>query len=208
MFSRWTETPLAQLLGKVGDLIVLNILCAVCCVPIITIGASFSAMYAVLLKQERGETCPLFRTFFASFKGNFLKATAIEGMVLLLGVISAMDILFALDYEGNLRLLFIVVGAIIASVALIIFTLGFTQQSIYENTLKNYLKNSFLIAACAPIQVVLSWAAWALPVVLFILYPQACVNNGFLYIMFGISGPAYITVLLLKGVFSKCESND
>ena len=34
-------------MGRVADLIILNLVCLVCCIPIITIGASLTALYYV-----------------------------------------------------------------------------------------------------------------------------------------------------------------
>ena len=42
-------------MSKVADLCILNIICVVCCIPIITAGASITAMYYVTLKMLRNE---------------------------------------------------------------------------------------------------------------------------------------------------------
>ena len=42
-------------MNKVADLCILNIICLVCCIPIVTAGASITAMYYVTLKMVRNE---------------------------------------------------------------------------------------------------------------------------------------------------------
>ena len=42
-------------MGKIADLIILNLLCLVCCLPIVTAGASITAMFYVTLKMVRNE---------------------------------------------------------------------------------------------------------------------------------------------------------
>ena len=64
-------------MGRVADLMILNILCIICCIPIITIGASVTAMYYVTLKMTRNEESYIVRSFFKSFKENFKQATVI-----------------------------------------------------------------------------------------------------------------------------------
>ena len=60
-----------QILNKVADLMILNILTVFCCIPIITAGASMTAMHYVALKMARNEECYIARDFFKSFKLNF-----------------------------------------------------------------------------------------------------------------------------------------
>ena len=40
-------------MGKAADLILLNIIFLICCLPVVTIGASVTAMYYVTLKMVR-----------------------------------------------------------------------------------------------------------------------------------------------------------
>ena len=38
-------------MSRVADLIILNLLCIVCCIPVVTIGPSIAAMFYVTLKS-------------------------------------------------------------------------------------------------------------------------------------------------------------
>ena len=49
------DNGLFRALGKLADLMILNILFLVCSLPIFTIGASFTAMYYVTLKLAENE---------------------------------------------------------------------------------------------------------------------------------------------------------
>lgn len=42
-------------MGKVADLIILNLLCILCCLPIVTIGPSLTALHYVTMKMVRNE---------------------------------------------------------------------------------------------------------------------------------------------------------
>lgn len=68
-----------------GDLIILTILWLICSIPIITIGASTTALYYVTTRQLSNREGYVSRDFFKSFKQNFFEATA---MTLILGVIA------------------------------------------------------------------------------------------------------------------------
>jgi uncharacterized membrane protein YesL len=60
---------------SVGELIILHLLTLLCCVPIITIGASLSAMHDVLIRKKRNEPYLIAGSFFKAFKNNFRQAT-------------------------------------------------------------------------------------------------------------------------------------
>ena len=76
-------------MNKVADLCILNIICLVCCIPIVTAGASITAMYYVTLKMVRNEEAYIVRSFFKSFKDNFKQATIINLIMIAVGAILA-----------------------------------------------------------------------------------------------------------------------
>ena len=49
------DSPLIQFLNKVTDLFILNLLCLICCIPVITIGAALTAKYDVAMRIVRKE---------------------------------------------------------------------------------------------------------------------------------------------------------
>ena len=62
------DSPLMQGLGKMADLMWLNVLTLIYCLPIVTIGASLTAMNYMALKLARNEECYITRGFCKSFK--------------------------------------------------------------------------------------------------------------------------------------------
>ena len=65
------DSPLFSFLTKVADLILLNFLALIFCLPVITVGASLTALNYVALKIVRDEECYITRSFLKSFKENF-----------------------------------------------------------------------------------------------------------------------------------------
>ena len=47
------DSPLMQALNKMADLLWLNILTMICCIPIITVGPSLTALHYMALKIAR-----------------------------------------------------------------------------------------------------------------------------------------------------------
>lgn len=75
-----------RILSRIFDLIVLNILWAVFCLPIVTIGASTTALYSVTLKMVVNEEGYLIRDFWRAFKRDFKQSTSIWLLLLVLGI--------------------------------------------------------------------------------------------------------------------------
>ena len=71
------DNPVWRFIGKLGDLMILNILWVICSIPIFTMGASTTAVYYVTMKLVRGDDGYTLRNYFKSFKENFKQATVI-----------------------------------------------------------------------------------------------------------------------------------
>lgn len=91
---------LMEFVGKVGDFLILSILWLVCCLPVITIGASTTAMFYVSFRLLAGEEEGCFRDFFRSFKENFRQATLLWLAALLLGAFLGLDLYFYLMWSA------------------------------------------------------------------------------------------------------------
>lgn len=88
------DNPVWRFIGKLGDLIILNILWIVCSIPVFTAGASTTAVYYVTLKLVRDEEDSTIRSFFRSFKSNFRQATGIWLIMLAAGIVLGFDFWF------------------------------------------------------------------------------------------------------------------
>lgn len=99
----------------IGDLIYLNLLMLLCSLPIVTAGASFTAMHSVLRNMVRNEERYTTREFFRSFKRNFWRATAAWCIFLAMMSVLVVDIMLAWSAGGAARraavpLLLVVIG--------------------------------------------------------------------------------------------------
>lgn len=129
--------------GKVWDLIWLNLLTLLCCLPCVTIGASLTAMHYVLLKLYRDEESGITRAFFKSFRQNFLQAFLTE--LLFAAVCYPLAIALYLSYrqhQGILTVLLLLVLFLLLGV----WQWSVVLQARYDNRVFTKLKHS--LAAC------------------------------------------------------------
>lgn len=80
--SNVMESPFYRLMGHVGDLVILNLLWLLCCLPVVTVGAATESMFAILHKQTAGEEPRVVFDFFRVFRRDFVQSTAL-GVILL-----------------------------------------------------------------------------------------------------------------------------
>lgn len=208
MLSNWQNTPAATLLRFLADLMLVNLLTLVCSMGIVTMGASLTAMYAVLFHRQRDEgTVNVTKTFFKAFVQNFWKATVLELVLVALLLIAGVDFWYAAAIPQPGKTVFTVVAVVIVFLAVVVFLMAFPQQAVYRNSVRSYLKNSFVLTFCAPIPLLLSAAAWVAPWVLAAIEPEVFILFGVLYLLWGFALPAYATVRLLHPVFQKTKQD-
>lgn len=195
------ESPFMRILNRVADLMIMNFIVSICCIPIFTAGAAFTAMHYVFLKSVRGEEGYLVKGFFKSFKQNFKQATILWLLMLLVIAILVGDF-WIMTYSGLQfpRVLLIILMAI--SIALVMVGVYiFPVLSRFENSIKNTLKNAFCMAVLHLPKTVLMVILLLLPGIVLYFSTYA----GIFVILFGISVPAYLSALLYSGIFKKFE---
>ena len=72
------ENAFMCFINKIIDLVVLSILWTVCCIPIVTIGASSAALYYAVTKSVRCQRGHAAKEFWRAFKGNLKRGIIFE----------------------------------------------------------------------------------------------------------------------------------
>ncbi len=139
------DSPVMVALTKMADLIIVNLLAFFCCLPIITVGASMTALHYVVLKIVRDEECYIVKSFFKSFKENFKQATGIWLIEVVLIIIFAADFWVIRNAENSLPswMSLLLIG--VAILAVLALTLAFPLLAKFDNSVKMTLKNSALM---------------------------------------------------------------
>lgn len=196
------DSPLMQFLNRMADLLWLNILTAVCCIPIITIGPALTAMHYMCLKMVRNEECYITRGFFKSFKENFRQATIIWLIMLFFILVLFGDFYIlkfsAVQFPKVFQILLTAVGVLMLLTAAFVFPV----LAKFENTIIRTLKNAFIMSILQfPKTILMVIMGLVLPPLALIFIPQATP----VVLVFGLSLPAYASALLYNKFFKKLE---
>lgn len=146
------DSPFSQAAMRAAASCYLNLLWFVCSLPLVTVGASTAALYAVTLKLVAGEDDHLTQRFFRAFRENFKQATLLWGVVLCAGALLGLDgyIVYHLraSSTGTAAVFWTLLLALLIAAAVayaIVLAYLFPLTASVANTSAAMLKNSFLI---------------------------------------------------------------
>ena len=142
------DSPLMNVLNKMADLMWLNILTLICCIPIITAGAALTSMHYVALKIVRNEESYITRSFFKSFKTNFRQATLIWLLLMLVAAILGGD--YYIITKSGMQFSQVLVVLIMAAGVLVICTslYVFPVLAKFDNTIMGTIRNAAAQDSC------------------------------------------------------------
>lgn len=198
------DSPLFSFLNKLTDLIYLNILTILCCIPVFTVGASMTALNYVVLKMVRNEEGYVTKAFFKSFKQNFKQATIIWLILLLAAGILIGDGLImrysGLEFPSWFRMILSVLAFTVVFATMHVFPV----LSRFENSIKQTFRNSFLMGILSLPRTILMMVCWIVPIVAVAFFVRMLP----LVFILGISGPAFLNALLYHKTFKRFEPEE
>lgn len=195
------DSPFMNFLNKVADIMIINILFILFSIPIITIGASYTAAYYVALKMVRNEETYIFKSFWKSFKENFVQSTIIWLIILFIVGILVCD--YRLILYSGIQFAYWMRIAILAVTVIVLLGLSyiFPMQARYSNTIKNTIKNAFLSALSHLPTSFVCVIVYGIPVLILYFIPQSV---AVLFLLsFGLI--IYAKSFLIRKIFDKYE---
>ena len=140
-----TDGGFYKFISRFFDLVKLNFLWLLFCLPVITIGASTTAAYGVALKMVDDEESYIARSFVREFKRNFKQGTVL-GLIFIVATYA-----IYLDYEinrisedGSIPL--IIIGILSAFIYVSAMLYSFPLLARYENSVIGTIQNSMEIS--------------------------------------------------------------
>ncbi len=198
------DSPISQLLMKIADLAILNILYILSCIPIFTIGAAQAGLYtAAKVMLDKKDDSSLTAAFFRGFKAGFGTITAGWGVMTL---ILAVFVYFA-------------IMAVMLGMPVWMFLIAFGVMAVYQSlfpafhsrfgcTFKQLFRNCVFLLLYYPFQSIANGLLIWLPVVLFaILDLYVFMALTPIWLVFYFSTAVLFGYQLLKEPFGKLVSH-
>lgn len=142
------DGPFFNVLNRITDIIILNVIWLICCIPIVTIGASTTALLYVTMKILNGEDAYIVKNFFKSFKENFVQSTIMWIIMLAIGAVLVCDYLFLpqMNIPDSMYNVIFSASCFSALLYAMILVYLFPLQARLENKIKHTFKNALLLS--------------------------------------------------------------
>lgn len=189
------------------DLILADILWLICCLPVVTIGASTAALHSVVRKMAACEYYTVWSGFWHGFRENWKQGTAVFLILSLVLGISWFDLTTGLRSPGLTGIAFQIVGVLGLVAGVFTLSLAFPVLTRYQLPLKMVLKNAVLLSFANPHIALAGLAAaalfpalgWLSINLLIIAFPGE--------LLLGAGLPVLTQQLLLQKVYARLEAD-
>lgn len=196
-----SDSPVMKALTIAADLLILNLLTLVLSLPLITMGAAVTAMNDIVIHIVRGEEGYTVKPYFQSFAANFKKGMLLGLILTASAGILYVDYMLAQALIPIMRVPIFAIGIIVLAISFYAFGL----LARYENTLGGTLKNAALLAVAnfprTLFMVVCAIGMWVICIHFYKIGIPVL-------LLFGLSLPCFVNILLLNGVFRKLDGDE
>lgn len=206
MFSWFRyDSPVYRKLMLFTNLIIVNFLWVLTCLPVITAGAATSALYHVIFQLLNCQEDEVVKPFFQAFRENFRQATLIWVPHLFIGLALAAEAIYlSIGSSGGLWLVFVVLAVIYLAVSSYIYPIIARYQSNTKKVLMNSAVLSIRHLFSSVCMVLLNTA----PFVLLLRFPRIFWNTSLFWTFLGFSLAAYLNSRMLMNIFKKYEPTE
>ena len=197
-----------QFLSRIGDLIILNALFLVCCLPVVTVGAAYAALSKVCMDMIYEQEGGIVKGFFRAFRENFKQATVVWLAEVLVTVSLVCDALLVMSFFPGSKPMYILLG-VLAFLVLCICAHMIPLVIRYRNGLRQHLSNAMALAVVQLPRTVLMVAMSALPLIVFALsmFLRSTVfwDTLIFWLLIGFAFIAYMNMNIYKSIYTKLE---
>lgn len=204
------DTPLMRFLTKVGEMIIVNVLFLVCCLPVVTAGASIAALCKISQDIILDEGYGIVRTFFRAFRENFKQATIAWIVILVVMVALGANWMLVFTFLNGTTLRSLLNGllGVLAVVVISIAVYLFPLLTRYQNTLKDHVMNAMILSVVKLLRTVVMVLMTLAPVLIAWYSLQMFVYTLVFWIVIGFAFVNYMGTQLLLPVFREMEKNN
>ena len=201
-----TDNFLMRFCEKVLDIVTVNLLFVVSCLPIVTIGVAKISLYQTIFEVKTSRRVPVFKTYMRAFKQNLRLGLQLGLLELGIVLISLLDLYLFWEQAG---LAFQVLKAICLGILIFLTLVMLASYPIaarYELTWKEVLQRGLLLVSFNFPWFFLMLAILFLIVMVLYVSGFTLVLGGSAFLLFGFGLLAFWQAGLMEKLFAKYQS--
>ena len=202
-----TDNFLMRFCEKVLDIVTVNLLFVVSCLPIVTIGVAKISLYQTIFEVKSSRRVPVFKTYIRAFKQNLKLGLQLGLLELGIFLISVVDLSL---FWGKTGLGFQLIKAICLGILIFLTLVMLASYPIaarYDLTWKEALQKGLLLVSFNFVWFFLMLAIILLIIMLLYLSGFTLVLGGSAFLLFGFGLLAFCQAGLMEKLFAKYQAD-
>lgn len=202
-----TDNFLMRFCEKVLDIVTVNLLFVVSCLPIVTIGIAKISLYQTIFEVKRSRRIPVFKIYIRAFKQNLKLGLQLGLLELGIFLISVVDLSL---FWGQTSLGFQLIKAICLGILIFLTLVMLASYPIaarYDLTWKEVLQKGLLLVSFNFVWFFLMFAIILLIMMLLYLSGFTLVLGGSAFLLFGFGLLAFCQAGLMEKLFAKYQAD-
>ena len=201
-----TDNFLMRFCEKVLDIVTVNLLFVVSCLPIVTIGVAKISLYQTIFEVKSSRRVPVFKTYMRAFQQNLKLGLQLGLLELGIFLISVVDLSL---FWGQTSLGFQLIKAICLGILIFLTLVMLASYPIaarYDLTWKEVLQKGLLLVSFNFVWFFLMFAIILLIMMLLYLSGFTLVLGGSAFLLFGFGFLTFWQTGLIEKLFAKYQS--
>ena len=202
-----TDNFLMRFCERVLDIVTVNLLFVVSCLPIVTIGVAKISLYQTIFEVKSSRRVPVFKTYMRAFKQNLKLGLQLGLLELGIFLISVVDLSL---FWGQTSLGFQLIKAICLGILIFLTLVMLASYPIaarYNLTWKEVLQKGLLLVSFNFVWFFLMLAIILLIIMLLYLSGFTLVLGGSAFLLFGFGLLAFCQAGLMEKLFAKYQAD-
>lgn len=197
------DSPFVQWINRMGKLVFLNMLWLICCLPLLTAGASTVAMYRVAMDlAARKEDVAVSERFLQAFRSNLKQATLVWLILLVPTLLVLLNL--AMLLTGVLKAMpgLLAICILPAPPLLFVHAYAYAYVATFEDKPLRTLLNCAILSISNLPRTLLMVALNLLPLAIFLFATELFLRLLFVWLLFAFALIAYLNSKLLSRAFA------
>ena len=202
-----TDNFLMRFCEKVLDIVTVNLLFVVSCLPILTIGVAKISLYQTIFEVKRSRRIPVFKIYIRAFKQNLKLGFQLGLLELGIFLISVVDLSLFWSQTGvTFQLIKAICLGILIFLTLVMLA-SYPIAARYQLTWKEVLQKGLLLVSFNFVWFFLMLAIILLIIMLLYLSGFTLVLGGSAFLLFGFGLLAFCQAGLMEKLFAKYQTD-